>query len=141
LGKQSQSGNIRFTVGQYSLIIKINGTNSVNCGKFCQFCAKYAILQEFFVITPSSPPPPADNNLGKFLRKIFLTTRAQSEKVGQISFRPLIFSFPYAHAANTENVSMNTQQMKILEISIFLAFFTENLVKLHLKFVAQSPID
>jgi hypothetical protein len=29
LGKQSQSGNIRFTVGQYWLIIKINGTNSV----------------------------------------------------------------------------------------------------------------
>jgi hypothetical protein len=26
----SQSGNIRFTVGQYWLIIKINGTNSVN---------------------------------------------------------------------------------------------------------------
>jgi hypothetical protein len=30
LGKQSLSGNIRFTVGQYWLIIKINGTNSVN---------------------------------------------------------------------------------------------------------------
>ena len=30
LGKQSQSGNIRFTVGQYWVIIKINGTNSVN---------------------------------------------------------------------------------------------------------------
>ena len=30
LDKQSQSGNIRFTVGQYSLIIKINETNSVN---------------------------------------------------------------------------------------------------------------
>ena len=30
LGKQSQSGNIRFTVGQYWLIVKINGINSVN---------------------------------------------------------------------------------------------------------------
>ena len=30
LGKQSQSGNIRSTVGQYWLIIKKNGTNSVN---------------------------------------------------------------------------------------------------------------
>jgi hypothetical protein len=30
LGKQSQSGNIRFTVGQYWLIVKINVTNSVN---------------------------------------------------------------------------------------------------------------
>jgi hypothetical protein len=29
-GKQSQSGNIRFTVRQYWLIIKINATNSVN---------------------------------------------------------------------------------------------------------------
>jgi hypothetical protein len=28
--KQSQSGNIRFTVGQCWLIIKINGTNSLN---------------------------------------------------------------------------------------------------------------
>jgi hypothetical protein len=30
LGKQSQSSDIRFTVGQYWLIIKINGRNSVN---------------------------------------------------------------------------------------------------------------
>ena len=30
LGKQSQSGNIRSTVGQYWLIIKKYGTNSVN---------------------------------------------------------------------------------------------------------------
>jgi hypothetical protein len=30
LGKQRQSGNIRFTVGQYWLIIKITGTNYVN---------------------------------------------------------------------------------------------------------------
>jgi hypothetical protein len=29
VGQKSQSGNIRFTVGQYRLIIKINGTNSV----------------------------------------------------------------------------------------------------------------
>ena len=35
----------------------------------------------------------------------------------------------------------NTHQMKMFEISIFLAFFTENLVKLHLKFVEQCPID
>ena len=30
LGKQRQSGNIRFTVGQYWLIIKRTGTNYVN---------------------------------------------------------------------------------------------------------------
>ena len=35
----------------------------------------------------------------------------------------------------------NTLQMKMFEITIFLAFFTENLVKLHLKFVEQCPID
>ena len=36
---------------------------------------------------------------------------------------------------------LNTHEMKIFKISIFLVFFTENLVKLHLKFVAQCPID
>ena len=35
----------------------------------------------------------------------------------------------------------NTHQMKIFEISILLAFFTKNLVKLHLKFVAPCSID
>ena len=30
MGVPGVSGNIRFTVGQYWLIIKINGTNSVN---------------------------------------------------------------------------------------------------------------
>ena len=37
----------------------------------------------------------------------------------------------------------NNHQMKIFEISILLAFFTKNLVKLHLKFVAkrfQAPL-
>jgi hypothetical protein len=34
------------------------------------------------------------------INNFFGTGRAQSEKVGQISFRPLIFSFPYAHAAS-----------------------------------------
>jgi hypothetical protein len=44
LGKQSQSGNIRFTVGQYWLIIKINGTNSVNfVGNSVNLVGNYAI--------------------------------------------------------------------------------------------------
>ena len=44
LGKQSQSGDIRFTVGQYWLIIKINGTNSVNfVGNSVNFVGRYAI--------------------------------------------------------------------------------------------------
>ena len=69
LGKQSQSDNIRFTVEQYWLIIKVNGTNSVN-------------------------PPPVDNNFGKFLRKIFFDNSGTIRKVGQISFRPPNFFFP-----------------------------------------------
>ena len=43
------------------------------------------------------PPPPSTTIFESFSGKLFLTTRAQSENVGQISFRPLIFSFPYAH--------------------------------------------
>ena len=35
LGKQSKSGNIRSTVGQYWLIIKKNGTNCVNFVRNC----------------------------------------------------------------------------------------------------------
>jgi hypothetical protein len=57
--KAMQSGNIRFTVGQYWLIIKITTTI-----------------------------------LGSFSGKFFLTTRAQSEKVGQVSFRPPNFFLP-----------------------------------------------
>ena len=34
-----------------------------------------------------------------------------------------------------------THQMKIFEISILLAFFTKNLVRLHLKLVAPCSID
>ena len=45
LGKQSKSDNIRFTVGQYWLIIKKNGTNSVN---FVRNCVNFA---ENFVIS------------------------------------------------------------------------------------------
>jgi hypothetical protein len=47
-----------------------------------------------------SSPPPSTTILESFSGKFFLKTRAQSEKVGQISFRPPppIFSFPYAYA-------------------------------------------
>jgi hypothetical protein len=39
-------------------------------------------------------------NLSKSLHgKFFLTSRAQWEKVGQISFCPLIFFFPYTYAS------------------------------------------
>jgi hypothetical protein len=47
----------------------------------------------------------------------------------------------FIQSANTENFKLKTHPMKIFEISIFLAFFTENVVKLHLKVVAQCPID
>jgi hypothetical protein len=42
-GEQSQSGNIRFTVGQYWLIIKLNGTNSVNFGTLANHSSKKAL--------------------------------------------------------------------------------------------------
>ena len=49
LGKQSQSGNIRFTVEQYWLIIKINGTNSVNfVGNSVNFVGNMLFCGKFF---------------------------------------------------------------------------------------------
>ena len=48
LGKQSQSGNIRSTVGQYWLIIKKNGTNSVNfVGNCVNFVGNFVISGKF----------------------------------------------------------------------------------------------
>jgi hypothetical protein len=44
LGKQNKSDNIRFTVGQYWLIIKKNGTNSVN---FVRNCVYFVISGKF----------------------------------------------------------------------------------------------
>ena len=90
LGKQSQSGNIRFTVGQYWLIIKINGTNSVNFVGNSVNLWEICYLIGIFCNHSSPPPPPASFTtiLESFSWKFFLTTKAQSEKVGQISFRP-----------------------------------------------------
>ena len=65
------------------------------------------------------PPPPVDNNFGKFLRKIFLTTRAQSEKVEKFLSTPLIFSFPYAH----DNFALKTILCLPFEISKSLKTF------------------
>jgi hypothetical protein len=48
LGKQSQSGNIRSTVGQYWLIIKKNGKNSVNfVGNCVNFVGNFVISGKF----------------------------------------------------------------------------------------------
>jgi hypothetical protein len=90
LGKQSQSGNIRLTVGQYWLIIKINGTNSVKIILW-EICY---LVGNFRNPPPPPPPPPSTTLLESFSGKFFLTTRAQSEKVGQISFCPPNFSLP-----------------------------------------------
>jgi hypothetical protein len=49
LGKQSKSGNIRFTVGQYWLIIKKNGTNSVNFVENFVISGKFVMFQKFLV--------------------------------------------------------------------------------------------
>ena len=48
LGKQSQSGNIRSTVGQYSLNIKKNGTNSVNFLKNLIISGKFWYVRKIF---------------------------------------------------------------------------------------------
>jgi hypothetical protein len=48
LGKQSKSGNIRFTVGQYWLIINKNGINSVNFVRNCvNFVENFVIPGKF----------------------------------------------------------------------------------------------
>ena len=48
LGKQSQSSNIRSTVGQYWRIIKKNGTNSVNfVGNCVNFVGNFVISGKF----------------------------------------------------------------------------------------------
>jgi hypothetical protein len=48
LGKQSKSGNIRSTVGQYWLIIKKNGTNYDNFVRNCvNYVGKFVIAGEF----------------------------------------------------------------------------------------------
>ena len=48
LGKQSKSGNIRFTVGQYWLIIKKNGTNYDNFERNCvNYVGNFVIAGEF----------------------------------------------------------------------------------------------
>ena len=43
---------------------------------------------------PPPPPPPSTTILESFSGKFFLTTRAQSENVGQISVRSPNFFFP-----------------------------------------------
>jgi hypothetical protein len=57
LGKQSQSGNIRSTVGQYWLIIKKNGTNSLtflgNCVNFVGnlvISGKFVCVEKFYYV-------------------------------------------------------------------------------------------
>jgi hypothetical protein len=48
VGQKSQSGNTRFTVGQYWLIIKINGTNYVNfVGNCVNFVVNFVMFGKF----------------------------------------------------------------------------------------------
>jgi hypothetical protein len=76
LGKQSQSGNIRFTVGQYWLIIKLNGTNSVNFVRNSVNFVGNMLTGNFR--NHSSPHRRGGGGGGGGV----ITTRAQSEKVG-----------------------------------------------------------
>ena len=87
LDKQSQSGNIRFTVGQYWLIIKINGTNSVNfVGNSVNFVGNMLSNRNFLVIIP--PPPPSTTILENFSGKFVLTTRAHPKKSRKLLSAP-----------------------------------------------------
>ena len=84
LGKQRQSGNIRFTVGQYWLITKRTGTNYVN------FVVNLVMYGK--------------HRGGGRSPKLICSTKNFSGLVGQNPKKsgkffsaPLIFSFPYAH--------------------------------------------
>jgi hypothetical protein len=103
LGKK-QSGNIRFTVGQYWLIIKINGTNSVNfVGNSVNFVVNFVMLGNLFDVPKIVPLQwYTDRNffgdggggapkLICFGKKIFGTGRAQSEKSGKFLSGQIFF--------------------------------------------------
>jgi hypothetical protein len=87
-------------VGQYWLIIKINGTNSVNfVGNSVNFVGNSVnfvgnMLSIIGIFRNHSSLPPSTTILESFSGKFFLTTRAQSEKVGQIYFRTPNFFLP-----------------------------------------------
>jgi hypothetical protein len=107
LGKQSQSGNIRSTVGQYWLIIKKNGTNSVNfVGNFVISGKLVGCFEKFRKIFGPLKWYTYRNFFGdgggvvkiNFLRKNFLALVGQNlKKSGRFVSTPLIFSFRYAH--------------------------------------------
>jgi hypothetical protein len=79
-----QSGNIRFTVEQYWLIIKINRRNYLNIGgnmlyhsrewrKNIKVIINYNSSSRHVTSRPPPPPPPptpVDNNFGKCAQKI-----------------------------------------------------------------------
>jgi hypothetical protein len=115
LVKQRQSGNIRFTDGQYWLIIKRTGTNYVNfvvnlvmCGKgvLCseKFCGsgknfgplKWYTDQNFLGDGGGAGREVADINL---FHKQFFRDWSGTIRKSQAHFfpPPLNFSFPYAH--------------------------------------------
>ena len=82
VGQTKPVGQVRFTVGQYWLIIKINGTNFV--GNSVNFVGNMLSNRNFSL----SLLPPSTTSLESFSGKFFLTTRTQSEKVGQILSPP-----------------------------------------------------
>ena len=96
VGQTKPVGNIRFTVGQYWLIIKINGTNSVHFVRILSILWEICYLIGIF----RNHSSPSTTILERFSGKFFLTTRAQSEKFGQISFRPPNFFLPVRPCAN-----------------------------------------
>ena len=78
--------------------------------------------------------------LVRFRRRV-VEVGAQPPLLGAREAEPLLKYFMLIWEMTSQYFSVYTHQMKIFEISICLAFFTENLVKLHLKFVEQCAID
>jgi hypothetical protein len=110
LGKQSQSGNICFTVGQYWLIIKINGTNSV--------------------ITP--PSPRRRQQFWKDSPENFFDNAGTIRKIRAFLSAPLIFSFPYAHVYSASYDQTTVYCIMSTTIESFIQFvdFKDGLIKL-----------
>jgi hypothetical protein len=78
----------------YWLIIKINGTNSVNfVGNSVNFVGNMLSNRNFSF----SLPPPPTTILESFSGKFFWQRRHNPKKLGKFLSAPLFFSFPYAH--------------------------------------------
>ena len=139
LGKQSQSGNIRSTVGQYWLSIKKNGTNSVNfvenfvmSGKLVWCFEKFWYVRKIFGplkwYTDRNFFGDGEGGGGRQNKsspeKFFYNSRAKSGKVGQICFRPPNFFLPVRPCVRGKysGIFSCREQKNIKHVWYFLSF-------------------